>query len=144
MDEATYLLRGSREHIWHLPSAPGKTAWVTLCTMPIRGREERLWPPDTPKPKDELCPKCQQIKRAQQRKQAKAEAERPNMETLYHSCGYAVLITSRHVNGREVVALFDSDPQWPGRKITECPGCDRTLHLANLIPEPEREDTAEE
>ena len=66
------------------------------------------------------------------------------METWYHSCGYAVLVSSRQVDGREVVTFFDSDPKWPGRKITECPGCDRTLRLANLIPELEQENTEEE
>jgi hypothetical protein len=73
MAEAVYMLRGSRERIWHLPSMPGKTEWQTLCTMPIHGSAVRLSLPDTPAPKDVLCPKCQQIKRAQERKQAKAD-----------------------------------------------------------------------
>jgi hypothetical protein len=78
MDEATYMLRGSLEHIWHIPSAPGKTEWKTLCTMPIRGSEVKLSLPDTLGPKDVLCPKCQQIRRAQERKQAKEdEAQTP-------------------------------------------------------------------
>jgi hypothetical protein len=65
------------------------------------------------------------------------------METWYHSCGYAILVSSRHDGGREVVTFYDSDPRWPSRKITECPGCERTLRLANLIPELEQEDGEE-
>jgi hypothetical protein len=72
MDEMAYMLRSPRTHIWHLPSVPGQTQWKTLCTMPIRGKEERLLLPNEPKPRDVLCPKCQQIKRAQEKKRAKA------------------------------------------------------------------------
>jgi hypothetical protein len=80
MIEVTYMLRGSREHVWHIPSTPGQTQWKTLCTMPIRGGEVKLSLPETPGPKDVLCPKCQQIKRAQERKQAKAdEAQSPTV-----------------------------------------------------------------
>lgn len=74
MDQTDYMLRSQRTHIWHLPSAPEQTVWKTLCTMPIRGKEERLWAPNQPQARDVLCPKCQQIKRAQERKQAKAVA----------------------------------------------------------------------
>ena len=72
MNEKAYMLRSPRTHIWHLPSSPEQTLWKTLCTMPIHGTEERLWLPNQPQPHDVLCPKCQQIKRAQERKQAKA------------------------------------------------------------------------
>lgn len=74
MTETSYMLRSPRTHVWHLPSVPGQTEWKTLCTMPIHGKEERLVPPNQPQPSDILCPKCQQIKRAQERKQAKASA----------------------------------------------------------------------
>jgi hypothetical protein len=67
-------------------------------------------------------------------------SERQNMETWYHSCGYPILVSSRQVDGREVVTFFDSDPKWADRKISECPGCERTLRLANLTPEVEHED----
>jgi len=79
MDERAYVLRSPRTHIWHLPGKPGQTEWKTLCTMPIHGKEERLWEPDQPGPRDVLCPKCQQIKRAQEKKRAKA-AELANGE----------------------------------------------------------------
>ncbi len=72
MDETTYMLRSPHTHIWHLPSAPEQTLWKTLCTMPVRGKEERLWLPNQPQARDTLCPKCQQIKRAQERKRVKA------------------------------------------------------------------------
>ena len=53
-------------------SAPGQTLWKTLCTITVHGKEERLWLPNQPTGRDVVCPKCQQIKRAQERKQAKA------------------------------------------------------------------------
>ena len=72
MDQTAYMLRSPRTSVWHLPSAPGQTLWKTLCTISVHGKEERLWLPNQPKGRDVVCPKCQQIKRAQERKQAKA------------------------------------------------------------------------
>jgi hypothetical protein len=72
MKQSTYMLRSARTSIWHLPSAPEQTQWKTLCTMPIHGKEERLLPPNQPQGRDVVCPKCQQIERAQARKEAKA------------------------------------------------------------------------
>jgi hypothetical protein len=72
MDQPAYMLRSARTHVWHLPSAPEQTQWQTLCSMPIKGKEERLVPPNQPQGHDTLCPKCQQILRAQDRKKTKA------------------------------------------------------------------------
>lgn len=77
----TYMLRGRRSPMWHLPPMLEHQSGKTLCSTPILGSEERLLPPDQPKPGDVLCPKCQQIKRALDKKHALAEAAETETKT---------------------------------------------------------------
>jgi hypothetical protein len=57
------------------------------------------------------------------------------METWYHACGYPILVSSLVKQGQVVRVFFDSHPQSSQRTLTECPGCDRMLHLSNLVPD---------
>jgi hypothetical protein len=70
----TYMLRAQRTQMWHLPLVAGQARGHILCGAPNRGNEERLWLPNQPKPGDALCPKCQQIRREQEKKRAPGEA----------------------------------------------------------------------
>jgi hypothetical protein len=66
------------------------------------------------------------------------------METWYHTCGYPILVSSLAKQGREVTVFYTSDPQLPQRRISNCPGCDRTLHLSHLVPDLEHDDVEDE
>ncbi len=66
------------------------------------------------------------------------------METWHHACGYPILVSSVAKHGQVVRVFFDSDPQSPQRRITECPACDRPLYLSNLVPDFDYDDTDSE